>query len=70
MALGDNYTGPVRTDMYPLRGYTGAGAPVNNTTLVNVAEKNAFYLDTTNSNLYICTASSAGVITWNLFTRA
>lgn len=49
--------------------FLNAGAPVDGTTLDNVAAKGALLIDTTNANLYI----NAGTLTdsvWKLVTRA
>lgn len=47
------------------RPYENAGAPVNGTTLANVAEKGALLSDTTNGVLYINTGTKASP-TWTI----
>lgn len=51
---GGNVTGSIKA----ARVYQGAGAPVNNTTLVGVAGIGDLYADTTNGKLYIVTATN------------
>jgi hypothetical protein len=49
--------------------FRNAGAPVNGTTLDNIAEKGALLIDTTNANLYVNAGTKADSV-WKLVTRA
>jgi hypothetical protein len=49
--------------------FRNAGAPVDGTTLDDIAEKGALLIDTTNANLYVNTGTKAASV-WKLVTRA
>ena len=49
--------------------YRNAGAPVDGTTLDEIAEKGALLIDTTNANLYINAGTKSSSV-WKLVTRA
>jgi hypothetical protein len=52
--------------------WPNAGVPTNGASgsFLGVAQKGDLLSDTTNANLYMCTASSASSITWAAFTHA
>jgi hypothetical protein len=62
-------TGPSEGATAGFGPFRNAGAPVDGTTLDDIAEKGALLIDTTNANLYINAGTKAASV-WKLVTRA
>ena len=60
---------PSRGEVPLVPVWPNAGAPTNNVTFLGVAGVGDLLSDTTNAQLYMCTASTATTITWVEYTR-